>query len=113
MRHNHSSLIAIGFSFLGLALAGCSGSSGEIDPSQTTPAAPSTPASTISLSGISATPEVLLPGQTAILAVTATSSSGAVLSYYWHAAQGTLGTNSASSVPWVAPSATGAYTIRR
>lgn len=93
-----------------LLMLGCAGNNGEVDPSQMSPS-PGGQQSSVAISAISASPSVLLPGQSTLLSVTASSSSGATLRYYWHAAQGTLGSNSINATNWTAPNSVGTYSV--
>jgi hypothetical protein len=106
----------IGTLFVGFAVAflcACSNGAAELGPDQDIPAPPAPPEDVIVLkiSALTVSPAIVLPGQSAILSVSATAADSANISYAWYASEGTLGATSTNTVTWTAPTTEGSHRV--
>lgn len=85
----------------------------NIDPNATTPAPPTPPSPTavVTISQIVVQPDTVLPGQSALITVTASDSTGGALQYGWHADQGSINTTTLNTATWTAPVTEGEYIV--
>lgn len=106
----------VGLCLLGVLLLSACDAKNNVDPNATfppspTPSPPPSPTPALAISQISVQPETVLPGQSAVITVTASDGTSAALNYGWHAVQGTVNTSNINLVTWTAPVTEGAYLV--
>lgn len=106
----------VGLCLLGVLLLSACDAKNNVDPNATfppspTPSPPPSPTPALTISQIAVQPETVLPGQSAVITVTASDGTSATLNYGWHAVQGTVNTSNINLVTWTAPVTEGAYLV--
>lgn len=99
--------------FLGVLVLSACTAKNDVDPGATFPPGPPPPSQspTIAISQIAAQPDTVLPGQSAVITVTASDGTGGTLNYGWHAADGTVNDSNINLVTWTAPVTEGEYRV--
>lgn len=110
----------VGLCLLAAMMLSACDAKNNVDPTATFPPSPSPPpppppppppAPTLTISQIVVQPQTVLPGQSAVITATASDGTNAVLTYGWHANQGTVNTSNTNLATWTAPTTEGAYVV--